>query len=181
MHATFFFFKGGCRTYRKTLSERNKHTATPVKKKKQERSRKQRVRHFSFITYLEILLSVPTQSYERRGKVVKEGKETSLWLDVKPEMMSEEEKDGEVYIRHAPSYRSDSLNRFICKLDHRLETGKHPRMDRRLGSPRDKPVPAGCKKWIVKRELWKNNNDEATEEPADDAFANESDSDFSQD
>jgi hypothetical protein len=33
----------GCRTYRKTLAEKHKNMTTPVKKKKQERSRKQRV------------------------------------------------------------------------------------------------------------------------------------------
>lgn len=53
------------------------------------------------------------QSYERRGKVVKAGKETSLWAEITPDLMSEEEKEGDVYIRHPPSYRSDSLNRFI--------------------------------------------------------------------
>ena len=87
---------------------------------------------------------------------MKEGREASLWGDVTPDMMSEEEKDGEVYVRHAPAYRSNSLNRFISKLDHRLDTDipnktSHPSLERRVGSPRDKPVPKGCKKWIVKK------------------------------
>ena len=47
-------------------------------------------------------------------------------------MMSEEEKDGDVYIRHQPSYRSNTLNKFIKKLDQRLEADinrkKHPRL-----------------------------------------------------
>ena len=101
------------------------------------------------------------QSYERRGKVVKEGKEAALWADITPEMMSEEDKQEDVYIRHAPSYRSDSLNRFLEKLDQRLESEinmrKHPRLKRKLGSPRKKAVPPGCKKWMVKRTVTVGN------------------------
>ena len=79
--------------------------------------------------------------------MVKEGREVSLWADVTPDMMSEEEQDGEVYVRHAPSYRSNALNRFISKLDHRLDTDlpktSHPRLDCRVGSPHDKNVRSG--------------------------------------
>ena len=69
--------------------------------------------------------------------------------------MSDEEKEGEEYVRHPPSYRSGALNTFISKLDERLDTtkDKHPRVGRRLGSPHQKPVPEGCKKWLVKGEL----------------------------
>ena len=50
-------FTGGCRTYRKTLVERGKHTATPVKKRKQERSRKQRVNIKSYgHTYILVIV-----------------------------------------------------------------------------------------------------------------------------
>ena len=94
------------------------------------------------------------QSYERRGKVVKEGKEALLWAEVSPDLISEEEKEGDVYVRHPPSHRSDSLNKFIKKLDQRLDSKMdrktHPRLGRRLGSPRDKTVPPGCKKWMIK-------------------------------
>ena len=38
-----FICTGGCRTYRKTLAEKSKHAATAIKKKKFDRSRKQRV------------------------------------------------------------------------------------------------------------------------------------------
>lgn len=67
-------------------------------------------------------------------------------------MMSEEEEDGDSYIRHPPSYRSESFNKFIDKLDQRLQSkhSKHPRLERRLGSPRNKLVPVQCKKWMVK-------------------------------
>ena len=56
-----------------------------------------------------------------------------------------------------PHYRSRLLNSFIKKLDSRLDSTKgiekHPRLDRRLGSPHEKPIPEGCKKWIVKKSL----------------------------
>ena len=57
------------------------------------------------------------QSYEQRGKVVKDGKEAELWSEVSPEMMSDEEREGEGYVHHQPHYRSLSLNSFIKKLD----------------------------------------------------------------
>lgn len=78
--------------------------------------------------------------------MTKDGKETDLWAEVTPEMMSDEDREGSVYIRHQPAYRSDVLNAFIKKLDSRLDSrgsngGAHPRLQRRLGSPRDKPNP----------------------------------------
>ena len=83
--------------------------------------------------------------------MVKEGKESELWADVTPNMMSEEEKDGDFYIRHQPSYRSNTLNKFIKKLDQRLEADinrkKHPCLLRTLGSPHKQHVPLKCKKW----------------------------------
>ena len=71
-------------------------------------------------------------------------------------MMSEEEKDGDVYIRHQPSYRSNTLNKFIKKLDQRLEADinrkKHPRLLRTLGSPHKQQIPhLKCKKWTIKK------------------------------
>ena len=39
---------------------------------------------------------------------MKEGRESVLWADVTPEMMSDEERDEEIYVRHPPSYRSKS-------------------------------------------------------------------------
>ncbi len=66
--------------------------------------------------------------------------EASKWTEITPEMISEEELDEEnkLYIRHPPTYRSRTLNKFIEKLDKRVEAGlrgTHPRMQRRLGSP----------------------------------------------
>ena len=87
--------------------------------------------------------------------MVKEGKEATLWADVIPEMMSDEEREEDYYTRHPPSYRSDVLERFITKLDARLdqEKGAHPRLERRPGSPKDKPVPSRFKKWTVRKEV----------------------------
>ena len=65
-----------------------------------------------------------------------------LWAEVTPDLMSEEEKEGDVYVRHPPSHRSDSSNKFIKKLDQQLDSKmdrkRHPRLRRRLGSPRVK-------------------------------------------
>ena len=44
------------------------------------------------------------QSYERRGKEVKNPKEAKHWEMITPDMMSDEELVGEVYIRHPPLY-----------------------------------------------------------------------------
>ena len=80
------------------------------------------------------------QSYEHRGKVVKDEKEAELSSEVSPEMMSDK-KD----VCHQPHYRSRSLNSFIKKLDSKLDStkgiGKYPRLNRRLGSPHEKPIP----------------------------------------
>ncbi len=58
------------------------------------------------------MIIICVKSYERRGKVVKEGRETELWSQVPPEMMSEEEEENGIFVRRPPSYRSDSLNTF---------------------------------------------------------------------
>ena len=55
---------------------------------------------------------------------MKDGKEAELWSEVSPEMMSDEEREGEGYVCHQPHYRSRSLNSFIKKLDSRLDSTK---------------------------------------------------------
>ena len=74
-------------------------------------------------------------------------KERKYWGEVTPDMMSDEEKVGDKYIRHPPSYRSDRLNRFIQKLDSRLEStpSGHARHTRLLGSPVEKEPPVRAK------------------------------------
>lgn len=71
-------------------------------------------------------------------------------------MMSDEEKQGDVYIRHPPSYRSSTLTKFIEKLDSRSEgknSKSHPRVKRQLGTSVDVPVPRKAKKWMLRSEL----------------------------
>ncbi len=89
------------------------------------------------------------KSYDRRGKVVKEGWETELWFQVPPEMMSEEEVENGIFVCHPPSYRSDS---FIYKLEYQLDnlpSMSHLRAQRRLGSPIKSEDPRGYKSWLL--------------------------------
>ena len=92
------------------------------------------------------------QAYERRARVIKAGKEVKAWANITAEMMSDEERDGDCFIRHPPSYRSEKLNRFLLKLDERADTKAKTgdaRFKRRLGSPREKTVPSGIKGWMT--------------------------------
>ena len=94
------------------------------------------------------------QCYERRGKEVVGPKETKRWAEVTPSMMSDEEEQGETYIRHPPLYRSTLLSEFIEKLESRYDkrSSIHPRKMRVLGAPVDVPVPAEAKKWMIRPE-----------------------------
>lgn len=93
------------------------------------------------------------QSYERRSKAVKTSskREMKYWSQVTPDMLSDEEKVGDTYVRHQPSYRSERLKRFIEKLDKRLEdtATSHPRHVRVLGSPVQKTPPEHAKPWMI--------------------------------
>ena len=94
------------------------------------------------------------QSYERRSKAIKKTseKEKKYWADVTADMMSDEEKMGDSYVRHPPDYRSERLNRFIQKLDERLGStpSSHARHTRVLGSPVEKRIPANAKAWMLR-------------------------------
>ena len=94
-----------------------------------------------------------SQAYERRAKQVKE-KEQEYWKHITPDMMSDEEKKGGVFIRHQPSYRSKALSSFLMKLDRRAaEKSTHqPRSTREVGSPVNRLPPPKCKTWMVKRD-----------------------------
>ena len=67
-------------------------------------------------------------------------KEANVWKHITVEMMSDEEKRDNVYVRHQPSYRSDALNAFIKKLDRRSDsaTGNHAKFERKIGTPTNK-------------------------------------------
>lgn len=66
-------------------------------------------------------------------------------------MLSDEEKVGDTYVRHQPSFRSERLNKFIQKLDERIDNTPttHPRHPRLLGSPVARPVPEHAKPWML--------------------------------
>lgn len=68
--------------------------------------------------------------------------------------MSDEEEQGDIYIRRPPQYRSNLLAQFIEKLESRYEkrnsATSHPRKKRIVGSPIDVPTPVEAKKWMLK-------------------------------
>ncbi|CAI8031455.1 hypothetical protein GBAR_LOCUS17848 [Geodia barretti] len=91
--------------------------------------------------------------YERRTRTVK-AKEAKNWKFITPDMMSEEEEEGGSFIRHKPSWRSNTLNRFLEKLERRFKE-KHPNSlakPRTYGEPIQKAPPAGIPSWMVKPE-----------------------------
>ena len=75
-----------------------------------------------------------------------------LWEDVTIEMMSDEDRRGDVYVRLAPSYCSAALTKFILKLDNRCDKMSfHPRVRRQVGSPAKIQTPSNAKKWTIKK------------------------------
>ena len=106
------------------------------------------------------MLHGPLQCYERRGKEVIGSREAKRWSEVTPSMMSDEEEQGDTYIRHLPLYRSTLLSQFIDKLDGRHEKrnsgANHPRKQRVLGCSVDVPIPSDAKKWMIKPDLMRN-------------------------
>ena len=98
---------------------------------------------------MTLLLLHFLQAYERRCKAVRGSKEQKYWKDITVEMMSDEERVGEKWVRHRPSYRSDLFNRFIDKLDGRATTIDRARFPRDAGSPRVKHPPQCAKQWML--------------------------------
>ena len=66
--------------------------------------------------------------------------------------MSDEERAGEKWVRHRPSYRSDLFNKFIETLDSRAGTSDRARFPRDTGSPREKQPPLTAKQWMLCRQ-----------------------------
>ena len=91
------------------------------------------------------------QAFERRARFVRAGREADKWKSVTPDMMSEEEKREDFYVRHQPEYRSQKLNSFITKLDERSERNiaVHARFKRKIGTPLKVPPPKGIPSWMV--------------------------------
>lgn len=82
-------------------------------------------------------------------------------------MMSEEEEEGDTFIRHKPSWRSDTLNQFLEKLESCFKD-KHPKSlakPRKYGEPVEKNVPSGIPSWMIKaneaNESLNSNNSES--------------------
>ena len=118
---------------------------------------------FTMVIIINSILGLTMQIFERRAKEVKPS-EANFWHQITPEMMSDEEKQGEVFIRRQPSYRSQELNKFLSKLDKRYEKkpSHQPRITRVMGSPIIKDVPRFAKRWMVVSHL--SNSIEAQED-----------------
>lgn len=78
-------------------------------------------------------------------------KEKCYWNDISLDMMSEEDRVGDQYIRHPPAYRSEKVKKFINKLEKRLEKKgcNKLRFVRVEGSPHKVPIPPNLKKWTI--------------------------------
>ena len=75
--------------------------------------------------------------------------------------MSDEEKQGNVFVGHQSSYRSTTFTKLLNKLDRRAAAkfSYQPRTNRELGSPVEKPIPPMCKQWMINSELQKGQNE----------------------
>ena len=56
---------------------------------------------------MSLVFSLKVQACERRSQVVKGPKEERNWKEVTPEMKSDEERVGDKYVCHPPSFRSE--------------------------------------------------------------------------
>ena len=94
--------------------------------------------------------SLYIQLFERRAKMVKPG-EAKNWKQVTPDMMSEEEAEGEEFIRHRPDWRSPSFNIFIEKLEKRYKKKKKSlAKPRSYGNEVSKLPPSDISSWMIK-------------------------------
>ena len=124
------------------------------------------------------MLGFILQSYERRSRAIKVSseKEMKYWGQFTPDMMSDEEKVGDQYICHLPSYRSDKLHKFIQRLDNWLEgtRSSHARHTRVLGSPVEKQPPPRAKGWMLKTAVEPTPVNDQQSQNADNAADEES-------
>ena len=85
----------------------------------------------------------------------------SLWMDVTPEMMTEEETGTEDnYICHRQSWRSSKFNNLMDDLDKNRKAKTLARK-RDIGDCVDRPAPPNAKKWMMSEEH--GNEDETSE------------------
>ena len=70
------------------------------------------------------------------------------------DMMSDEERVGDVYVRHPPYYRSGKFHKFLMKLDERAAAkGSHHLRFKRRGDVVEKIAPLNCKPWMLKKDI----------------------------
>ena len=60
-------------------------------------------------------------------------------------MMSDEEREGEKWLRHCPAYRSDLFNKFGDKLNSHAVSVNRAHFPRDVGSPRQAGIPSSVK------------------------------------
>ena len=76
--------------------------------------------------------------------------ELNLWQHITPDMMSEEEEDGDGFVRHSFSWHSKTLNNFFVKLHKRLSTGNAKILAKKCvyGDGIEKPAPGNVPPWM---------------------------------
>lgn len=76
----------------------------------------------------------------------------SLWADITPEMMTEEETGAEDnYVRHRQNWRSLNFNKLMDKLDE-AKSDRSLAKKRVIGDDVDCPTPPNAKKWMIATE-----------------------------
>lgn len=91
------------------------------------------------------------QIFDRRKKEIGKKAERMrvLWMDVTPDMMTEEETGTEDnYICHRQSWRSSRFNSLMDDLDKNRKTRSLARK-RDIGDCVDRPIPPNAKKWMI--------------------------------
>ena len=90
-------------------------------------------------------------------------REMDKWKNVTPDMMSEEELGEEdTFIRHRPSWRSQTFNKFIKKLDRRFKSkhaSKSLAKPRSYGTPHNKSAPCSISSWIKSNDTESQSHD----------------------
>ncbi len=92
-------------------------------------------------------------------------REAKSWKLISPDMMSEEEAEGDDFVRQQPSWKSATLNRFFEKLENRYKS-KHEKTlakPRRYVNPVQREAPPGIPSWMLDTEQSPTPEDE---EPA---------------
>ena len=93
--------------------------------------------------------------------------------------MSEEEEDGDGFVRHSLSWRSQTLNNFFGKLDRRLSIGSSKILAKRrvYGNTVEKPPPDNVPLWM-KETIPSPSRDDSTDIEGLLATGNSSDEDL---